>query len=791
MAYGIHGATVKGRDVHRKACTQPELNQLICPSVIQGHRPFLIFSAAATIAFAAHAQDEEALDTVEVIGTTPLGARRAVDEIAANVQSVNAEDLREQGALDLSDFMRRNLASVFVNEAQSNPLQPDVQYRGFVGSPLLGLPQGLAVYQDGVRLNEPFGDTVNWALIPDSAIDTVYLMPGSNPLFGLNALGGAISIETKDGFSHPGSSAEVYAGSFDRVGLSAETGGSKGEQFAYFLTGTYLEEDGWRDYSPTEAAQVFGNVGWQTARSTLGVSLTHADTDLIGNGAAPEDLLEIDRTAIFTRPDQTQNELTLLNFTGTRELTASLALTGNVYLRDSDTTTYNGDDSNYAECLSTPGYLCEEDNGGEVIVLDENGDPVAAAAAVEGATVNRTSTTQDSAGFGIQATWSSELAGRDNLFVVGIAYDESDIGFASSTELGSLDATRFAVPSGVFVGESFTQLHARTENAGVYLSNTFALADKVALTVSGRYNETEVNLRDGLGTALDGDHVFDSFNPAIGLTVSFDRGPGFYTGYSESNRAPSPVELTCADEDDPCRLPNAFLADPPLEQVIAATFEAGLRGMLAGGRWHVGVFRTINEDDILFISAGALTNEGYFDNVGQTRRDGLEANLDGEIGDDVRWFANYTYLEATFRKDFAVPSPNNPTAVGGEIAVVNGDRLPLIPSQLLKTGIRATPSERLTLGAELLASSDFHMRGDEGNDVDRVGGFAVVNVRGEYALNDELRLFLNVDNVLDQEHETFGLFGEAADVLGDEFDDSTFLSPAAPRAAWLGVRVDF
>src|SRR5690606_27919488 len=140
---------------------------------------------------------------------TPLGGDVPAARVAANVQSATAAALREQRALDLADFLRRNLASVFVNEAQSNVLQPDVQYRGFVGSPLLGLPQGIAVYQDGVRLNEPFGDTVNWALIPESAIDSVYLMPGSNPLFGLNALGGAIVIETKDGFSHPGASAEV------------------------------------------------------------------------------------------------------------------------------------------------------------------------------------------------------------------------------------------------------------------------------------------------------------------------------------------------------------------------------------------------------------------------------------------------------------------------------------------------------------------------------------------------------------------------------------------------------
>ena len=146
--------------------------------------------------FCAPLLGQQPLETVEVIGTTPLGAALDADRITSNVQTATSEEIRELGALDLTDFMRRSFTNVFVNEAQNNPLQPDLRYRGFVGSPLLGLPQGIAVYQDAVRINEPFGDTVNWALIPLSAIDTVNLMPGSNPLFGLNALGGTISIRT-------------------------------------------------------------------------------------------------------------------------------------------------------------------------------------------------------------------------------------------------------------------------------------------------------------------------------------------------------------------------------------------------------------------------------------------------------------------------------------------------------------------------------------------------------------------------------------------------------------------
>ena len=711
------------------------------------HCPVIV----SAVVLASQTVAQQPLETVEVVGTTPLGGAVNLAQVASNVQVATSEDIRKQRTIGLAEFMNQNFVSVFVNEAQSNPLQPDLQYRGYVGSPLLGLPQGIAVYQDGVRVNEPFGDTVNWALIPDSAIDTVYLMPGSNPLFGLNALGGAISIQTKSGFTHPGTNAEILAGSFSRAALEVETGGSIDDKLSYFVTASYLEEDGWRDFSPTEASQLFANLGWQSERSSLDASLTYADTDLIGNGAAPIELLDLDREAIFTRPDQTRNELTLLNFSGSHGLSESLTLTGNVYMRDSDVTTFNGDEGDFEECEDTLGFICEEEEGGEELIFDQNSNPILAVDGVEGATVNRTGTEQDSVGFGVQANWTSDFGGRENLFVLGLAYDESDIAFDASTELGALDATRQAIPSGFFIGESFTRLNADLTNTGFYLSNVLTLSESVSFSVSGRYNKTEITLRDQLGTALNGNHEFNRFNPAVGLTVSISDDISFYVGYTESNRAPSPVELTCADEDDPCRLPNAFLSDPPLKDVVAQTIEAGVRGVWGGNQWHAGVFRATNDDDILFVSAGALTNEGFFDNVGRTRRDGVELSARGNMGQRITWFANYTYLEATFRDNFAVVSPNNPEAIDGESFVEPGDRLPLIPRQLLKAGFRVSATSKLSLGADLLSRSDSYFRGDESNAANLVSGYAIANLRGEYTIKENVRLFLNINNVFDSD----------------------------------------
>jgi outer membrane cobalamin receptor len=663
-----------------------------------------------------------------------------------------------------------------------------------VGSPLLGLPQGLAVYQDGVRLNEPFGDTVNWALIPESAIDSVYVLPGSHPLFGMNALGGAIAVKTKDGLTSPGTRLEGFGGSFGRVAVQAETGGEIGRHAHYFVTGSRLEEDGWRDFSPTRATQGFGKIGAQGEHGSFDVSVTYASTDLIGNGSAPVELLDRDRSAIFTRPDRTSNRYTLLTFAGTRSINSAWTLTGNAYLRNSDVKTLNGDDSDYAACSFDGAVLCLADDDAEQPALDVAGAPIASGAAVEGAMLNRTITRQDGIGFGMQASWNGDLGRHANRFLVGVAREQSDSSFVSSTELGMLDATRLAIGSGVLIGDGAIAMTADTATTGLYASDTVTFGEAVALTMSGRYNRSSVDLLDRIGDELTGRHTFARFNPAVGVTVQVSPAVAFYSSISEASRAPSPVELTCADPEAPCRLPNAFVSDPPLDQVVARTLETGVRGRAGSLRWHAGLFRTTNQDDILFISAGQLTNQGFFANVGETRRQGLELDASGDVGERVTWFASFTGVAATFRDPFTAQSPNNPASDDGEIAVQRGDRLPLIPERLLKFGARFALGDRWHVGGDVIENSGEYLRGDEGNDQPRVSGYPLLNLRAEYrfvpAFGKEGSFFLNVDNALDRRYETFGTFGDATGVLGSAYSNPRFLGPGAPRGVWLGVRFE-
>jgi outer membrane cobalamin receptor len=221
---------------------------------------------------------------VEIIETTPLpGVDLRLEEIPAPVQTAVSGDIEASGALDLSDFLNRRFTGVFVNEMQGNPFQPDLNYRGYTASPLLGTPQGLSVYMDGVRLNQPFGDVVSWDLIPRIAIGSTTLMPGSNPMFGLNTLGGALSIQTKDGQTNPGTRVQLTFGSHLRRAIEMEHGGSHGADLDWYVTGNVFREDGWRDDSPSKVGQVFGKLSWHHGRSGLNLSTAFADNSLIGN----------------------------------------------------------------------------------------------------------------------------------------------------------------------------------------------------------------------------------------------------------------------------------------------------------------------------------------------------------------------------------------------------------------------------------------------------------------------------------------------------------------------------
>ena len=743
-----------------------------------------------------------------VVTVTPMQSTTGLskEKIPYNIQSADSDTIRDSQSFGVADFMNRNLGSITINETQENPLQPDIQYRGYTASPLLGLPQGMAVYQNGVRINEVLGDTINWDLIPQSSIDNMTLIGGANPLYGLNTLGGALSITTKNGFTHPHHGLEVYGGSFGRINATAESGANNGT-LGYYTTINYFDEKGWRQASASSAVSLYSAFSYRsTSDTTLDLTFNYADTDLTGNGPLPADLLARDRSTVFTYPDNTRNTLMFVELEGQHWLNDSVQLSGNLFYRNSDADYFNGNDSGYEDCSDSggpAGYLCEE--GDVTPITDQAGNLVSSTNAdgsPRDAVNNIDARRQRGYGGSLQATLTYPVLDRDNQLILGSAYTQGFAQFASRAEIGSLNPDRSTRGVGIYIPDAGTDIHTQTRTWSVYLTDTLSLLDRLDLTLSARYNNTGVNIGDHGGSdvfsvprpALNGEHDYGRINPAAGITYRFSRELSLYANYSESSRAPTPIELACADPQAPCTLPNAFLADPPLQQVVTESVELGARGRYRGMEYHAGFYRSLNSNDIIFVSTGGATaTEGYFNNVGSTLRMGVEAGVQGSWR-QLDWFANYSYLQATYETAFAAPSPNHPLAnSNGEFLVTPGDRIPGVPAHTFKLGGDYGLTEHLRLGGDLVYNAGVYLRGDEANLLPMLDGYVVVNLHATYRFNDTISLFARVDNVFDNHYQTFGLLGDTSGVSFNPplSSDPRFLSPGAPRAAYVGIRLGF
>ena len=772
---------------------------------------------ANALPYLAIAEEAEKVTTekIEVISTTPLqGIGLPLEQVPANVQMIKADDLKKQKSLSIADYINQNLTGVSVNDTQNNPYQPDVSFRGYAASPLLGTPQGLSIFVDGVRVNEPFGDVVNWDLIPTNSINSINLIPGSNPLFGLNTLGGALSVQTKSGRTNPGGAVEAYMGSWGRKAGSAEFGGvTQDGNIDYFISGNVFSEDGWRDYSPSDVGQLFGKVGWQNETTSLNLSYTGADNKLIGNGLIPDDFLQNqDRKSILTRPDITDNKLSFFNLNGSHFFNDDTQLSGNTYYRYGRTSTLNGD--------------ANDDFDDGVVDLDASGDIDAAELAAANANcigdvdsdencsgaINRTSSNRKSYGFNAQITFGQDLMQLKNQFIVGGGYDYGRTNFKQNTEFGLVNATRGIDGVGIFGDEGLVDLKGVSKTWSLFATDTLSLNPWWHLTMSARYNHTKVENDDRLNpipdpdptlnTSLTSDQSYNRINPAIGVNYTPSKDLTAYASYNEGSRAPTAIELGCANPNQPCRLPNAFAGDPPLDQVVAKTFEGGLRGKLNQDiGWSLSAYRAQNSDDIQFISS-TTTGAGFFDNVGKTRRQGIDAAVNGKL-DRFSWNLGYSYVKATYESEFEIVSELNENVLGSGIQQVGkGDHIPGIPQHQLKLRAAYDVTPSWNIGTNIFTFSDQYSRGNENNDYDgkgaKVGGYTVVNLDTRYSFgNSGWQFFAKVNNIFDREYNNGGLLGEhrfdstTGQFTGNESDSNAFFALGAPRAAWVGVRYEF
>ena len=797
----------------------------------------------------------------EVVGTTPLaGLDLAREEIAAPVQTGTAHDLEASGALDLSDFLNRRLNAVHVNEVQGNPLQADVSYRGYTASPLLGTPQGLSIFMDGVRLNQPFGDVVSWDLIPRMAIAETTLMPGSNPLFGLNTLGGAISLQTKDGRSQSGGSLELTAGSFGRKVAQFEYGSLLPRGFSWYAASNFFFENGWRQDSPSNVRQMFGKLDWQHAATSIGISASYANNALKGNGLGELNELGRNYSSVYTKPDITANRSPAVTLNARQGIGTALSLSLNAWYRGIRTRTLNADVNEAS--LDQSLYQLSAADRAALTAAGYTGFPASGAnasntpfpfwrciaQALQGdepaekcnALLNRSATTQYNYGASGQLTWFQTLWGQHNQFTAGAAWDGSGVDFQQSTQLGYLKPDRSVTGVNAFAdgrtggtvdGEPFdtrVNLHGVIRTASVYATDTMTAARKWHITLSGRYNRTTLVNRDrivpgGGPGSLDGSHGFGRLNPAVGVTYTPARAWNAYASFSEASRAPTSIELGCADPLQPCKLPNAMAGDPPLSQVVSRTWEAGIRGTPERPlHWEIGWFRGDNRNDILFV-ASDQTSFGYFQNFGRTRRQGVEADADGSLW-RIKLGGGYTFLAATYESAETVEGSSNSvnsSALGGEkgldgnIGILPGSELPMTPRHMLKAFANVPVAKKLNVDLGLVALSGSYARGNE-NNLHRLDGlyylgpgtspgYAVINAGARYQLRRRAEISVQVNNLANRKYYTAAQLGPMAFAPNGNFVSrplpangadfplvhSTFFAPGAPRAAWASLRLRF
>jgi outer membrane receptor protein involved in Fe transport len=647
---------------------------------------------------------------------------------------------------------------------------------------------------------------VNFDLIPSIAIDSMNV-EGSNPVFGLNALGGSVAIQLKNGFTYHGGEVDAFGGSFGQIGGSVQYGMQSGDT-AVYVAASGLTENGWRDFQSSALKQLYGDIGWRSDSAEVHLNIDLAQTTLQSPGTTPVQWLAADPRAQFTGPSPVNNAYTLISLNGNFQVSDTTSVQAVAYYDYFLQRVSNGNVTDFGSCNTLTGFLCEA--GTDVLATDRSGNPIADF--LNGGPYSDLDTeTTNTNGYGasVQITNQDEIFGHGNHLVAGMSFDGSNTLFGATTGVGGLDATTLnfispaGFPQGIIVDQADgtdapVRVGVTTAYYGVYLADIFDITPQLSANVAARFNAEQINLNDQLGTGLSGNHSYTHVNPSVGLTYRATPAFNIYASYSDSNRAPTPAELSCASPASPCSLANFFTGDPDLKQVVAHTIEAGFRGTLtpfpnAKLDWNVSLYHTDLDDDIEFVQSVVL-GRGFFQNVGATRHQGVDAGLN--LKSD-RWnvWASYTYTDATFQSSFIESSPSNPGAdANGNLQVQPGNHLPGIPAHLGKFGVQYKVTDKWTVGATAVAESSQYLFGDEANLVKQLPGYFVLNLNTSYQLTKNIQFFGLVQNVTDTKYYLYGTFTPTSSIvfaLAPNATDTRSFNIAAPVAGFGGVRVTF
>jgi iron complex outermembrane receptor protein len=747
--------------------------------------------------------EEIQLPTFDVVATTPLnGGEINVSQSPFAVWQTSSQDIQTFNDTTLPDTLGRSAPGVTVSNVSGNEFQPDLFYRGFDATSVTGTPQGLAVYQNGTRINEAFGDVVNWDLIPANAIDKTTIV-AANPIFGLNALGGAVTVTMKNGFTWQGAEADFTGGSAARAEEQIQYGKQIGNYSVYWAA-TQINDGGWRVAEASQLTNFYGDVGYKANGFESHLQLTAGNTQFGVASFTPIQQLQTNFGSVYTLPQTTYNQMVMLQWTGSYAYSPTLSFQGGAYFRQFNQQHVDGNVTSVTPCPPVSclnGSPVHDTMGGIIPDISQNG-------ALDLGEDDDNQTQSRSVGFSGQAVDTAKIWGRDNSLTVGASLDYGWTHYTGKSQLGTITFTGDAfpvTPSPFIIDEPDSFLNpidvrANNTYVGVYALDTFNATDRLTLTGGARFNFAGINLEGTNDALLSGYSDYFHLNPTVGLTYKLTPDINFYAGYAMTNRTPTPFELGCASPTTPCIVNNFLSADPALKQVVGNSFELGFRGqnaLAAFGlgpewgklQWSAGLFRTTSTNDILPLTS-TFNGFGFFANVGTTLRQGAELSAQW-TGDRWSAYANYTYIDAIYLTTFEEPSPNNPLAdANGNIPITNGTQIAGIPKNTVKVGVDYAVTPNWKIGADMVAASSQVITGNENNAVPQVPGYAVFGLHTSYQYNKQVQLFGYVQNIFDQRYYTAGGLVQAGEFMtGPSITNPQSFGPGRPVAIFGGVRI--
>ena len=671
------------------------------------------------------------------------------DRTGARVDQLHIH-LVAPGPASASDALA-SLPGVSLIDDQGSRLQPTLDLRGFTLSPVVGVSQGVSVFLDGVRINEPDAQELNFDLIPMEAVDEAQLVRGPATLFGKNSLAGALLLTTARGGPVPMLQAETEVGTFGFRGLTINGGGIGNvgtvKGIDAYVSAHATTEAGWRDETGASTRMIFANIGRKRDNSDVALTVMYAHDRAFLAGSLPESWLDVNPRANYTGGDFFEPDLLHVALRGERDLSRG-TIRGNMFFRRNDIEQYN-------------------------VNVDQPS--------------TRSLTSNHSVGGALEWAAPVTFMHRDVALTTGVEYSRSNVGYRTFVE----DVTPDDTLPAACVTDSGLCTHARVpeDDAALYSQAVMTVTPRLSLTAAARADYVRIPFRDLLQPSNNGTSVFQRISPRIAVRYQLDSVTSGYASVSTAFRAPAALELACADEQAPCSLPSALGDDPPLSPVTVLTYEAGVdRKLFGDARIGVSAYRSDVTNELVFVASSVTA--GFFQNIAHTRRQGVEVTGDISLPAGFRANASYAYLDATYQSRVALAS-----ALDGNVAVP-GDRFPLSPAHQATFSLennRATRDALFTTRFSIKGVSSQFLRGDDANREQPLAPYAVANASASVQAA-AFTISVYVSNLLDRRYNSFGVFGE--NPLGPigaprpaTPTEERFLTPGYPRAVTVSLSV--